>query len=166
MDYESLRSHQLGCWDGIKAGDALLKATARASPNLEAQADVIMQLGFGPKYDQQMRDFWRREMVANYGGDDGKRRLRMCAINMRDRDGLHSRLVDVKCPVLWMQGTADKVFSVKLAQEEIGLFSNATATELIVVDGGQHFLSASHPEKVGTAMQRFVTKYSSEKARL
>ena len=26
----------------------------------------------------------------------------MAAINLRDRDGLHGRLFDVRCPVMWL----------------------------------------------------------------
>ena len=171
MDYESPRSHELGCWDGVKAGDSLIRSMSRPRPNIEAQADVIMQLGFGPLYTKEMRDFWAREVVQNYGSpvDEGKRRLRMCAINMRDRDGLHSRLVDIGCPVLWMQGTDDRVFSVRMAEEEIKLFTGTKSKELRVVEGGQHFLSASHPEEVGRAMLEFVKKWhksSTQKAKL
>ena len=160
MDYESPRSHELGCWDGVRAGDSLLRSMARPRPNIEAQADVIMQLGFGPLYTKEMRDFWAREVVANYGTpvEVGKRRLRICAINMRDRDGLHSRLSSITCPVFWMQGTADRVFSVRMAQEEIKLFTGSRSVELAVVEGGQHFLNASHPREVGRAMVGFVRR--------
>ena len=34
--------------------------------------------------------------------DDGRRRARMAAINLRERDGLHGRLFDVECPVMWL----------------------------------------------------------------
>ena len=34
--------------------------------------------------------------------DDGRRRARMAAINLRERDGLHGRLFDVGCPVMWL----------------------------------------------------------------
>ena len=170
MDYESPRSHELGCWDGIRAGDSLLRSMKRPKPNLAAQADVIMQLGFGSNYDAATRDFWAQQVATNYGSplDKGKRLLRMCAINMRDRDGLHSRLPDITCPVLWMHGTADPVFSVRMAQEEIHLFTGAKKASLMVVEGGQHFLSASHPEQVGKAMVDFVTRWqpSPEKAKL
>ena len=34
--------------------------------------------------------------------DDGRRRARMAAINLRERDGLHGRLFDIKCAVMWL----------------------------------------------------------------
>lgn len=30
----------------------------------------------------------------------------MAAINLAERDGLHGRLSDVKCPVLWLHGNS------------------------------------------------------------
>jgi len=49
-----------------------------------------------------VREFWRATIKENYRGDDGRRRIRMAAINLRDRDGLHGRLADVRCPVMWL----------------------------------------------------------------
>ena len=170
MDYESARSCELGCWDGVRAGEAIMRSMERPRPNLDAQTNVIMKLGFGPMYDKAMHDFWAQEVAANYGNplDKGKQKFRMLAINMRDRDGLHGRLADIKCPVLWMHGSQDPVFSVHMAQEEIQLFKGAKAADLVVVDGGQHFLSASHPKEVGKAMVDFVTTWCSfsERAKL
>ncbi len=80
----------------------------------------------------------------------GVERLRIISINLRDRDGLEARLDSVRCPVLWMQGTADRVYSVSYAEEEIKLFVDGRDAELRVVDGGQHFLSATHPDEVNT----------------
>ena len=84
----------------------------------------------------------------------------MAAINLRDRDGLHSRLFDVRCPVLWLHGTKDVVYSVENAKDEIKLFVNSPDAQLIVVEGGTHFLSASKPNEVDDALLSFVTKYS------
>lgn len=105
----------------------------------------------------------------------------MAAINLRERDGLHGRLFDVTCPVMWLhvsriseslffavlegltesriQGTDDAVYSVDNAKQEIKLFKNAPAADLVVVDGGQHFLSASHPKDVDNALVDFVGKW-------
>lgn len=83
----------------------------------------------------------------------------MAAINLKARDGLHDRLFDVKCPVMWLHGTDDAVYSVANAKEELPLFVNSPDTELRVVEGGQHFLSFSHPKEVDGALIEFVGKY-------
>ena len=100
----------------------------------------------------------------------------MAAINLKERDGLHSRLFDVRCPVMWLhvslcsnksvtqhspseQGTNDVVYSVANAQEEIKLFTNSPDAQLITVKDGQHFLSASHPHEVDNALIDFVKKW-------
>lgn len=58
-------------------------------------------MGFGKEEcPEDVRAFWIDEIKNNYQGDEGRRRIRMCAINLRDRDGLHMRLSDVLCPVL------------------------------------------------------------------
>lgn len=101
----------------------------------------------------------------------------MAAINLRERDGLHGRLFDVKCPVMWLhvsglpqlecdwafsqgyQGTEDAVYSVANAEEEIKLFTNSRHAQLVTVKDGQHFLSASHPQVVDNALIEFVQKW-------
>ena len=83
----------------------------------------------------------------------------MAAINLRDRDGLHGRLFDVRCPVLWLHGTSDPVYSVKNAEREIKKFVNSPDAQLKVVEGGEHFLSFSHPKEVDAALVEFVGKY-------
>ena len=54
----------------------------------------------------------------------------------------------MRCPVLWMHGTADRVYSVANAEDGIKLFVNSRDAELRVVEGGQHFLSALDPDEV------------------
>jgi pimeloyl-ACP methyl ester carboxylesterase len=102
------------------------------------------------------RSFWHATHQQNYSGDDGRQRLRTIAINLRGRDGLHGRLDQLKCPVLWMHGSADRVYSGRNAEEEIRMFTNSADAQLKVIDGGQHFLSASNPEDVNTAVIDFV----------
>lgn len=77
-------------------------------------------------------------------------------INLRDRDGL---LDDVRCPVLWMQGIADAVYPVADAEQEIRLFVNSAGAELRIVEGGQHFLSASDPDVVNAAATDFIGRW-------
>ncbi|KAK5214138.1 hypothetical protein LTR41_000330 [Exophiala xenobiotica] len=165
MDYESERTRKLGCWDGVAActGPIDKWTTASATPNFQPDldyCDFLIDIGFGKNCPSETRDFWRKTIQANYQGDDGRRRARMAAINLRERDGLHGRLFDVKCPVMWLHGTDDVVYTIANAEQEIKLFVNAPSTELVTVDGGAHFLSASHPKEVDDALIAFVGKYA------
>ena len=116
----------------------------------------VLHEGLGDTVGDDERSFWHAAHQQNYSGDDGRQRLRTIAINLRDRDGLHGRLDRIKCPVLWMQGTSDPVYSVRNAEEGIRLFTTSIEAKLKVIDGGQHFLSASNPEDVNTAVIDFV----------
>lgn len=163
MDYESQRSRDLGCWDGI----------GFCSPSIDALAedvgddwvvpgefvDAVLDAGLGEDVSPDERSFWHATHQKNYAGDAGRRRLRISTINLRDRDGLHGRLDSVRCPVLWLQGTADQVYSVPNAEDEIRRFVNAVDAELRVVEGGQHFLSASNPDEVNTATSEFINRW-------
>lgn len=61
--------------------------------------------------------------------------------------------------MIHLQGTDDAVYSVANAEEEIKLFTNAPSAELVLVEGGAHFLSASHPKEVDNALIAFVGKH-------
>lgn len=122
-------------------------------------ADFLIDIGFGKDCDSSVRDFWRNEIANNYVGEEGRKRVRMATINLRDRDGLHARLPDVKCPVLWLHGTADVVYSVANAEREIKIFVGSPDAQLKIVQDGQHFLSFSHPKEVDDAVAAFVAKY-------
>lgn len=106
LDAESERSKALGCWDGA----ALLRpfvanwTTSQETPAFEPEGefiDALIAAGFNDCGDE-MRTFWRDTIRENYRGDDGRQRIRMAAINLVERGGLHLRLSDVKCPVLWL----------------------------------------------------------------
>ena len=58
------------------------------------------------------------------------------------------------------QGTDDAVYSVANAKEEIELFTNSPDARLEVIQGGQHFLSASNPKEVNGHVVAFVNKYN------
>ena len=163
MDYESQRSRDMGCWDGIEfctpAIDALAESVGDDWVVPVEFVDAVLKEGFGEDVAPDERAFWHATYQKNYAGDAGRQRLRMCSINLRDRDGLHGRLDSVRCPVLWMHGTADQVYSVPNAEDEIRRFVNAVDAELRVVEGGQHFLSATNPDDVNTATVEFVNRW-------
>jgi pimeloyl-ACP methyl ester carboxylesterase len=164
MDYESQRSRDLGCWDGIAfctpAIDALAGSVGEDWVIPGELVDAVLKEGFGEDVPPDERSFWQETHRKHYTGDAGRQRLRISSINLRDRDGLHGRLDSVPCPVLWMQGTADRVYSVANAEDEIKRFVNSAHAELRVVDGGQHFLSASNPDDVNTATVEFINRWT------
>jgi pimeloyl-ACP methyl ester carboxylesterase len=52
------------------------------------------------------------------------------------------------------------VYTIANAKEEIGLFTGSPDAKLEIVQGGKHFLSASHPEEVNEYVVAFVKKYA------
>ncbi|KAI6812925.1 alpha/beta-hydrolase [Hortaea werneckii] len=164
MDYESERTRKLGCWDAPTGLTPTIDActTNSATPDFEPGDDYcnfLIDTGFGKECAAEAQKYWISEIKANYKGDEGRRRLRMAAINLKERDGLHSRLFDVRCPVLWLHGTSDVVYSAENAREEIALFVNSQDAKLKVIENGQHFLSFSHPKEVDEALLEFVGRY-------
>ncbi len=164
MDFESQRSRDLGCWDGIEfctpAIDALAEPVGDDWVIPAELVDAVLKEGLGDDVPPAERTFWHATYQKNYTGDAGRKRVRISSINLRDRDGLHGRLDGVRCPVLWLHGTEDRVYSVANAEDGIRRFVNAAEAELRVVEGGQHFLSASNPGEVNAATVEFIARWS------
>ncbi|KAF1938086.1 alpha/beta-hydrolase [Clathrospora elynae] len=165
LDFESERSRALGCWSCLAPLESSItgefssdKPTPEFVPSKQ-YSNFLIDIGFGTDCPTDVREYWVREIEKNYEGDEGRRRIRMAAINLRDRDGLHLRVGDVVCPVLWLHGTDDVVYTVANAKEEIVLFKKSPDARLEVVQGGKHFLSASHPKEVNAYVVQFVKKY-------
>ena len=163
MDFESQRSRDLGCWDGIEfctpAIDALAAPVGEDWVIPTELVDAVLKEGLGEDVPPEERSFWHATYQANYTGDAGRKRVRISSINLRDRDGLHGRLDSVRCPVLRMHGTEDPVYSVVNAEDEMKLFANSSGAELRVVEGGRHFLSASNPDDVNAATAEFINRW-------
>jgi len=163
MDFESRRSRDLGCWDGIAfctpAIDALAEPVGDDWVIPIELVDAVLKEGLGDDVPPEERAFWHTTYQQNYTGDTGRKRVRISSINLRDRDGLHGRLDSVRCPVLRMHGTEDPVYSVANAEDEMKLLVNSPGAELRVVDGGQHFLSASNPGDVNPATAEFINRW-------
>src|SRR5687767_3219658 len=111
MDYESQRSRDLGCWDGIEfctpAIDALAEPVGEDWVIPIELVDAVLKEGLGEDVPPEERAFWHATYQKNYTGDTGRKLVRISSINLRDRDGLRGRLDGVRCPVLRMHGTAD-----------------------------------------------------------
>jgi pimeloyl-ACP methyl ester carboxylesterase len=163
MDRESQQSQALGCWDGTEFCTPAIDALAEPVPDDWVVPDEfvigVLDAGLGDSVSDEDRAFWLDVYRRNYSGDAGRERLRTCSINLRDRDSLLARLNSVTCPVLWIHGTADSVYSVANAENGIARFTGSKDAQLKVVEGGQHFLSASDPKEVNAAAVDFISKW-------
>ncbi|KAJ5642914.1 uncharacterized protein N7484_005421 [Penicillium longicatenatum] len=106
MDSESDRSRKLDCWDGLKVVSDFVNqwTVSKPVPNFEPgddYCDALIGVGFN-ECSAEVHDFWRDSIKSNYRGEDGRKRLRMAAINLAERGSMHLRLADVRCPVLWL----------------------------------------------------------------
>jgi pimeloyl-ACP methyl ester carboxylesterase len=166
MDSESHRSRALGCWD-VSGVTPVIKALTSSTPTSDFElpddfCNYSISQGFGAECPAETRAQWIKIMKANYQGDAGRKRMREAAVNLRDRDGLHGRLANVKCPVLWLHGDEDVVYSVANAKEEIKLFTGSADAKVAVVKGGHHYLSWTNGEEVDAALTNFVRRVSKE----
>jgi pimeloyl-ACP methyl ester carboxylesterase len=166
MDDESQRSRDLGCWDGDEFCTPKIEEFSMPVGDdwviTDDYVTALLESGLGETVTPDEHAFWLNTYRANYTGDAGRNRILVSAINLRDRDGLHERLNSVRCPVLWLHGSEDSVYSIANAREEIAMFTSSPSAELRVVEGGQHFLSASNPQDVDQATIEFVGRWNSE----
>ncbi|CAK7204574.1 hypothetical protein SEUCBS139899_007332 [Sporothrix eucalyptigena] len=168
MDAESPESRALGCWDGPAATSGFVsQAGIPTDPAADADFvpgdgyyDFLMEIGFGPGVDKSIRDFWANTIARNYHGEAGKRRIIMAAVALSTRDSIRARLPYVRCPVLWLQGTTDVVFSVKQAESDMKLFTHSPEARLVTCEGGVHFLSHKHKDVLHRELLAFVQKWT------
>ncbi|KAI5776473.1 Alpha/Beta hydrolase protein [Geopyxis carbonaria] len=117
-------------------------ADAAAFTPPDAFVDALVGLGFGAPDAA-----WEAHVRETYGGALGRRRLRRVVQCLMDRPAVPGlREMAAAREVRVGHGTADVVYGVGLAREGAGLMG--LQGEVRVVEGGRHFLSASHPEVV------------------
>ncbi|RDW75806.1 alpha hydrolase-2 [Coleophoma crateriformis] len=164
MDYESSYSRSKGCWDAKPLlGPWVQKWTSSVpTPDFVIEDEwcgMVGALGFGAASTEELTAFWVKSLKEIYKGDMGRKKARMALICLLERDGLVMRLGDVKCPVTWLQGTEDIPYGVELPKEQIKLFVNSVDAKLEILEGGSHYLNASKPDEVSTAMLAMAAKY-------
>ncbi|THY90340.1 alpha/beta hydrolase fold family protein [Aureobasidium pullulans] len=167
MDTENERTVKLGCWDAKQNVTPSIEGwtSNESTPDFKPADEFchfMNQTGFGKDIPSEDGEFWVKAIQKNWGGDGGRRRARMSAINLRDRDGLHGRLFDVRVPVLWLHGDQDVVYSVENAKEEIKLFVNSPDAKLQVIEGGPHYLNYTKAKEVDAALVNFLNKYAKQ----
>jgi pimeloyl-ACP methyl ester carboxylesterase len=75
-----------------------------------------------------------------------------------DRDSVLSRVGEIACPALVLHGTADLAYPVERASELVDALPGAEP--LVVVEGGAHFLSFTHPDEVNPALTKFLAAHA------
>ncbi|KAF4538877.1 Alpha beta hydrolase fold protein [Lasiodiplodia theobromae] len=166
IDHESPRSMELGCWDGRAVafgGPIAFTTSATATPDFappDQYCDYLLSVGIGAaRLSPEASRYWTARIKQNYAGDAGRRRMRTAAVNLAERDGLGARVEEVRCPVLWLHGDKDEVYSVRNAEEGIKAFGGGEEKKLVVVKEGSHFLSASNFGEVNGLIDEFVKKW-------
>ncbi|KAH8922336.1 alpha/beta fold family hydrolase [Atractiella rhizophila] len=165
MDSESAASMRNGCWDAqTQLSTTLQILSSIPSEGFKVPEPLVqatLSQGFGPNFfTAENGEFWSKKFEENYDGGEGKERLIMSVINLRDRDSLQGRVSYVRCPVFWMQGSDDTIYPVKQAEEDIKLFTASSSANLEIVTGGRHFLSASHPREVNQSCLQFIQAHA------
>lgn len=117
MDYESPQARALGSWDpepvltpfydrwSIPSSSSSSSGSdGGGAPFVPDQAwrDMVATLGFGSLSTSESLAFWDATVREVYGGEVGRKKLRMALVNLVWRDGLLHRLRDVRCPVYWL----------------------------------------------------------------
>ncbi|USW51830.1 Putative alpha/Beta hydrolase [Septoria linicola] len=164
MDAENKRTRKLGCWNAHETLTPLVNGLMSSTPTPDfypPEQFVTREIenSFGSDVADDIRKKWTNEINFHYAGNEGRRRLRMAAINLRDRDSLHGRAFDVLCPVLWLHGSQDDVYGDENAKQEIELFPNSPSAQFQSVAGGRHFSSWTHSREVNQAIIDFVGRH-------
>ncbi|CAN8100556.1 unnamed protein product [Discula destructiva] len=160
MDYESSASRAKGCWDAKSLLSIVLDLWTNEDSEFVMDGEgrkIISSMGFHPFNNPEQIARWCCHLDDVYSGEAGRKRAKMCLLNILTRDGLLMRLEDVKCPVHWLQGSLDKMFGTSMPAEHIKLFTSAPQAILTCVPGGGHYLNATNPKEVNDAMVRMLT---------
>ncbi|KAI9902358.1 hypothetical protein N3K66_001710 [Trichothecium roseum] len=165
MDYESSASRALGSWDPKTQLTAFYdKWSADADGEAfvvdAAWRDMVARLGFSGSVPAETLAFWDATLKEVYSGDEGRRKLRLALLNLLERDGLLARTRDVRCPVYWLHGPEDPVFSKALPEAHIKTFTSSPEATLTLVEGAGHYLNATSPRETEEAILKMLRKYA------
>lgn len=168
MDAETAQTREIGCWDPVPFVRPFIEdrwaAGAGGKPTPDFVVDdewiaSIAHLGFGKAATPENTEFWTKTLREIYKGDEGRHKLRMATIALVERDGLLFRLPYVRCPVHWLHGTEDPVYSPEIPKKQIKLFTGSKDAKLDLLEGGAHFLNATHPKEMSEAILQMASKH-------
>lgn len=167
MDAETPAARALGSWnpepDLVPFHDRWSIPTPPGQPEFvpdKAWREMVATAGFGATATPESLVFWDATVRRVYGGEDGRRKLRMALLNLVWRDSLLPRLRDVRCPVHWLHGLEDTVFHRPLAEEHIKHFTSSPDARLTFVEDASHYLNTTSPKETEEAILEMVTRYA------
>lgn len=107
MDDESEDTRRKGSWDAHAVCTPYLERWSSTIPTPDFVIDEdwcrnVPALAYGDGSTPEALQFWFDTWRRLYSGDEGRKRARMAILCLVERDGLLSRLPDVKCPVHWL----------------------------------------------------------------
>lgn len=107
MDYESSDSRSKGCGNPAPVLNPFVKKWSSPTETPDFVIDdswcEMVASNFGQGATAETTDFWIKTLKNVYKGDEGRKKVRMAVLCLLTRDGLLSRLGDIKCPVYWLQ---------------------------------------------------------------
>lgn len=65
----------------------------------------------------------------------------------------------MRCWLTCGQGTDDVVFGTQVPVEQIKLFTSSKEATLTMAEGGNHYLNATNPKEVASALLELVNKH-------
>jgi pimeloyl-ACP methyl ester carboxylesterase len=95
------------------------------------------------------------EWKARWRAVSGEHLARILTV-LVERDSLLDRLGEIPVPVLVLHGEQDAAYPVERAGEIVDGVKNALP--LVVVPGGAHFLSFTHPAEVNIHLEEFLAR--------
>jgi pimeloyl-ACP methyl ester carboxylesterase len=123
-----------------------LAATWREHGPIEPLLDIVASICLGEFDATPWKNKWR--------GVDGDHLTRILE-TLVDRDDLTNRLNEIQTSTLVLHGDADAAYPLARASHLVDQLPHAG---LVVVPGGAHFLSLTHPEAVNESLKKFLTK--------
>ncbi|KAF2741998.1 alpha/beta-hydrolase [Sporormia fimetaria CBS 119925] len=161
MDAETKESQEKGCWDPVPLLKPFVDSWASSSPTPGFVIDdvwcgMVASFGFGSHATDASTAFWTSTLKEVYKGDGGRTKARQAIICLVSCDGLTLRLNDSRCPVYWLQGTEDAPYGSQVQNEQIDLFTAARWKRLEIIDGGAHYLNATHAKQVNEVVLKMV----------
>jgi microsomal epoxide hydrolase len=165
IDAETPESREKGCWDPVPLLQPFVQkwTSTVATPDFEIDdtwCGMVASFGFGSHATNESTEFWTQTLKETYAGDEGRRKARMAVLCLLSRDSLTLRLADLTCPVYWLQGTEDTPYGCQVQHEQIESFAGSVERKLTIVQGGAHYLNATNPKEVNSAVLEMVEKYA------